>query len=438
MINQKILDAIREQDCFKLLNLLLVHTKLPDDFDLIDEHTGKSLLVLIQESSINFSEQCPVEYAWGEVNVTPLQSVFIAVQRGDAPDFESLRYILMLGANVNHPINNQGDTILHKLMSLPSHPLALKELIRAGGDIFKKNNQGKTPLDLADEITSKYLLETYNQNNPKHNAAIKIQRQWRSRNKLENKSVALTHESLPLFPKRPLRSNPPDVKKMKLWIEKHKEEDKKTAEEVSHSIQHITFEHFLFGLKMAVKKFNLYLHSLPEDKRNYVLLVDSRKDKSGPWVTKLAQQFLLFPPSVIINTADPGKFIPTMDLNHIVLFDDASYSGNLLYKLQDSYYTSFLAKYRKYMNLQFHLIVPFTTERARERFKEFPTLLHTQETIPSFKVKNTFFKGETATYFDHKIPVDLSSIECIENGKLITGESSGVVFVEPMIPPYKL
>jgi len=235
-----------------------------------------------------------------------------------------------------------------------------------------------------------------------------------------------------------LQSNPPNVEKMKLWIEKHQKADKKTAEEVVQSIQHITFDRFLFGLKMAVRKFNLYLHSLPEDKRNFVLLVDSRKDKSGPWVTKLAQQFLAYPPSIIINTEELEKFTPpSIDLSHIVLFDDASYSGNLLYKLQDTFYTSFLAKNTKCMNLQLHLIVPFTTERARERFREFPTLLYTQEIIPSFKIKGTFFKGETATYFDHKIPVDLSTIECIDNGKLITGEPSGVAFVEPMIPPYK-
>lgn len=84
--------------------------------------------------------------------------------------------------------------------------------------------------------------------------------------KFEPESIELSHNNLPVSPKKPLLSNPPNAEKMKLWIEKHKDADRKTAEEVAHSIQHITFDHFLFGLKMAVRKFNLHLHSLPEEK----------------------------------------------------------------------------------------------------------------------------------------------------------------------------
>lgn len=444
MINQKILDAIKEKNCFSLLTQLRIHLKLPDGLSLVDDNTGKTLHQLIQESSINFSIKHPIKYYFGEINVTPIENIFVMLQKDEVPNLELLRLILLLGANVNQPIDEENNTILHECMhrttrGFDTHPLALKEFIKAGGDLYKKNNQEKTPLDLADAITAKYLLEVHNECNLEHNAAIKIQRQWRSMKKFEPKSIELrSHNSLPLLPKNPLRSNPPDAKKMELWIEQHKKEDRRTAKEVVDSIQHISFDRFLFGLKMAVKKFNLYLHSLPVEKRNYVLLVDSRTDKSGPWVTKLAQKFLAFPPSVIINTEELEKFNPSIDLSHIVFFDDASYSGNLLYETQDSFYTTVLAKNTKCMNLHLHLIVPFTTERARERFSEFPTLLHTQEVIPSFKIKGTFFKGATATYFDHKIPVDLSTIECIENGKLITGEDSGVSFIEPMIPPYKL
>ena len=441
MINQKILDAIKEKDCFSLLSRLSMYTELPKDLAMIDDNTGKTLQQLIEGSTINFSIQYTVEYDFGEIitlNITPIQSIFTNLQKGAVPDLRHLRQILLLGANVNQQIDNEGNTVLHQRILKGIHPIALRELIKAGGDIYKKNNQGKTPLDLADAITSKYLLELNNEFNAEHNAAIKMQRRWRSMEKFKPKSIELIHDNLPLFTKKPLRPNPPDAEKMTLWIEKHKETDRKTAENVVHSIQHITFDRFLFGLKMAVKKFNLYLHSLPENKRNFVLLVDSRKDKSGPWVTKLAQQFLAFPPSIITSTEELEKFNPSIDLSHIVFFDDASYSGNLLYNTQDAFYTSFLAKNTKCMNLQLHLIVPFTTERARERFREFPTLLYTQEIIPRFKIKGTFFKGETATYFDHKIPVDLSTIECIENGKLITGEDSGVSFVEPMTPPYKL
>ena len=59
MINQKILDAIKEKDCFSLLFRLSMYTELPKDLAMIDDNTGKTLQQLIEESTINFRHTIP-------------------------------------------------------------------------------------------------------------------------------------------------------------------------------------------------------------------------------------------------------------------------------------------------------------------------------------------------------------------------------------------
>lgn len=174
---------------------------------------------------------------------------------------------------------------------------------------------------------------------------------------------------------------------------------------------------------------------MPKEKRNYLLLLHYDKEKSNPWVSKLAEKYLAFPPAEISYTWD--KRDSTLDFQHIVFFDDASYSGNhLISLLQD--YSRFVEVCNQFSHLQFHLILPFATARSLARFKPYNVMVHTNETIPAFNVADTCFKGQTATYFDHKIPCSgISTIECIEGGKLINGEESGISFVELIEPPYK-
>ena len=192
----------------------------------------------------------------------------------------------------------------------------------------------------------------------------------------------------------------------------------------------------MFGLKQAIQKLNKYLFSLPESSRNYVLLMDDRMDKSNLWVTKLAEPYLAFAPKDLVKMAELTSFNPGPDVFHLIAIDDASYTGNFFVHFFMDYYNKTLIQNNRLMNLKCHLVLPFTTNESRLRFKKYGAIVHTQETLPIFSVKGTKFRGKTATFFDHKVPSSQSTIECIEKGTLITGES-GPMFIEPILPPYK-
>lgn len=375
--------------------------------------------------------------------LTPLQYIFEAPQYNSEPtlNFVQLRLLLTLGVNVNEPIDEDENTVLHEYLAKNPNLLALKKLINAGGDVNKKNKHGVSPLDKADEYTRKYLQNFFAKKDRQLQATITIQRQWRkkmaSKKTIENQNpVEINHPFLSNPAKGPEADNPPDQEKMQLWIDKHQEKDRGTAKKVVNSIHHVSFGHFLFGLKYATKKFNQYLLSLPAHERKYVLMIDARKEKSGGWTTNLAQRFLATPPSDIVLDNKLKQFKPGPDVQHIVIFDDASYSGNFFISFMEQYFER--VEYNHHlMNLQLHLVIPFVTEKALWRFEKHNVVVHSQETMDEFKISGTKFVGPTATYFSHKIACDESTIECIENGKLITGEESDITFVKPVIPPYK-
>ena len=295
------------------------------------------------------------------------------------------------------------------------------DLLVAGGDYFKKNNQGIAPIELAAEHVVTFINQLIATRDEEKQSIIKMQRKQRLhlQKKLESKSIAkpsvkLIHQLLSDEIKTPA-PNPPNKEKMQAWINKHDEKDQKIATQVMTAVQHISHEHFLFGLKMAIKKFNKYLLSLPEANRNYIILVDPRADKSDRWVTKLTENYLCIPPSEIITTDKMVTLEPNKNYHHMVCFDDASYSGNFLHGFLNCIRDKIMPLNNQLMNLQLHFVIPFMTKRSWLRLQSFnDVIIHTQETIPSFNMPETKLRGHTATYFDHKIPEeDISAIGCI-------------------------
>ena len=425
--SNEVIEAIETNNCFRLLAILGVD----DCLDSIHEESGKTVRKLIEESGMDFSGKNRIKYAWGELELTPLESVFIICNpedKSDIPNLGLLDVILALGADVNREIDEERDTILHRCVRDEVHPLALRRLLKGGGDLARVNRSGLTPLDLADELTKEYLLEI--ERNIIHSRTIKIQRMWRSK-RYEHTIPSIDYSNIYV------KSVPPNKEGLREWISKHEPNQIETAKRVASSIQHISFPRFIFGLKMAIEKFNKYLSSLPPSEREFIVLVDSRVLKSGPWVTRLSIPYLKYEYHAVIDTEEINTYEPPPHIHHMIILDDASYTGNLLYETQRKFYGPFLGLNRRYMNLQLHIVIPFTTQRARDRFKEFPSIIHTRELIPKFDRSGTTFIGHTATYFDHKVPSEPSTIGCIENGNLVDGRLSGIQFVERVIPPYK-
>ncbi len=400
------------------------------------DEKGKTLLAIIKEAKLDFNQKQPL---FRDIKGTLLESLIGNNIDNTYYPFDKLDLILRLGADPNHIIDEQKETALHRYVTQNNiQAKGLKLFIDFGGDFDKKNSEGKSPLDMAPKHVADFIRQY--QMKKSNKTLIKAVGKWRQKTELARiKKKPLPPVSLPLKNAQAPVANPPDPALAKQWIAMHKTQEQGLAKQVVSSIQHIPHEHFLFGLKCAVNKFNRYLLSLPKDKREYILALHSDKSKSDHWVAKLAEKYLLFPPKLIIATIEINGFKcddKTFNLQHIVLID-ASYSGNDV-KNQLNGYTKALAKNQALINLQLHYILPFISEPAALRLSQFDNvIIHTQEQIPGFNLKETLFAGKTATYFDHKVPVSgTSTIEAIGEGKLI-GNKPGVLFVKQQTPPYK-
>lgn len=434
---EKILAAIKDRDLQSLIHYICS----PEKLGYVDAK-GKSLLQIIQDASFDINKSIPYEYNDDlTIHQTPLQ------YHMSAPGFslEMLKVLQRLGANFNHIIDSKGNSVLHRYVKGNDiEAPVLQILFSAGGDFLMKNKENKTPIDLASREIAIYIKKMLDTQPKEHITAIMLQRKWRlhsaKKKYLDEKpadTVTLSHPLLNRIAETP-KENPPDEKKMQQWINAHDDKHKETAKKVVAAVQYIPHGHFLFGLKMATKKFNEYLLSLPKTNRNYILAVDYRDDKSSWWVTKLAEKYLIFPPKKIITTNEIRDFKPSDDTCHMVLFDDLSYSGN--------FYTGFLSAWnnvsrsnKTLFNVQFHLVIPFVSEEAQARLKEFNVVLHSQERVPNFNVPGTLFSAKTATYPAHKNPdTTCSTIKAIEEGISVDGKETGIAFAEKVIPPYKV
>ncbi|WP_454782600.1 phosphoribosyltransferase-like protein [Legionella sp. WA2022007384] len=437
-IHKKILKAIEEGNVEEL-TFLLIGLDFENVLNYVTDENDKSLHMLIQESTIpeRINKQCKIHFA---KEVTPLQKMFLINEGQTHPPFRELSLLLKLGADVNQHIDQQGNTFLHEYVRRHVvHPIIVTRFYLGGGDFFKKNNLGEAPIDQMAVHEVRFLNRLIQTQDRRYHAATLIQRQWRLNQQKKQIPPTMPPFEHPLLLK-PVQEpvfNPLQIEQTEAWIEQHSEQDREVARKVIDSIQHISYHHFLFGLKNTIRKFNEFLLSLPEFDRNYVLVIDGRTDKSNLWVTKLAEKYLAIAPKEIVKMTDLVHFVPGADLQHLVIIDDASYSGNFFFHFLMDYNNKIMVQNNQLMNLKFHLVIPFTTDESRLIFQKHGALVHTQETLPIFSVKGTCFRGKTATFFDHKIPSSISTIECIESGKLITGEESEVRFVTPFLSPYK-
>jgi hypothetical protein len=114
-------------------------------------------------------------------------------------------------------------------------------------------------------------------------------------------------------------------------------------------------------------KFNRYLLSLPKEKRKYIIAV-SLPDKSYRWVAKLAEKYLQIAPVEIIDfNSLYNEYKPEDSIRHIVIIDDASYSGNQSDAQLKAHRDKGLVQNNNLINLQFHCMIPFMTDFAKAK-----------------------------------------------------------------------
>ena len=395
---------------------------------------------------------------------TPLEYfLWIERMRGKKGIGEDALALIALGAKVNQKNSEGNNALMFYLKTIveasqsPSFKI-IKLLIHEGAD-FSPNNAQENPLEFTKKHFGK-LLADYMQRQVhvidlQLSRVITIQRTCRSflyrkQNQKHFRSNAYgprsakeitrkipMHPKLTLKPKVPISNNSIDPVKAQAWINLHDLKDQNLAAKVLKKIDHVSYERFVFALKQTIEKWNVLIMSRPESQRNYTILLDQREEKSIAWVTSLALSWLAHPPAQII-TWERLELI-NEDSHHIVILDDAVYSGNQMTATVDSLLQlRVLPELQYLLDKEYHIIVPFISESGKKRLAErdeINVIYH--ETIPNFNIKGLNGMGMTATYFDHKIAQEgISTINIIRTGKTIRGKP-GVMFVPPTKEPYK-
>lgn len=239
------------------------------------------------------------------------------------------------------------------------------------------------------------------------------------------------------IPRKPTESHAVTPKAREVWLSKIG--DAKTREEAALALDGVTYVPF----DLFVQSLRDVTHKLSERVGNdkFVILYDpavddSGRPKSGMWITKLAYEELEISPELVKDwshldheeVVDPAN----AEVKHIVIFDDASYSGEQMKRALEA--RNDQGSFKKHFpNAALTVVIPYVTKEAAEKIRPLVGSLITldQPMAPSpFSeelAKKLNFDGATATYFQHKLASEHHSVVPLAEQELI-GE---------VIPPYK-
>lgn len=188
-------------------------------------------------------------------------------------------------------------------------------------------------------------------------------------------------------------------------------------------------------LQGVIARFNQFIHYLPVDQRDYILVVPNigdRKLTSNHWVTALAIPLLAKKPKAVVGHLEIERYkLAHPEIKYCVFIDDAVYSGRQL--------SDYISK-AEGLNLSTVLILPFYTRinRVDHVTHQFlgEIMLKPCEMICSQWTRddkdrmfgNTSWSppaNKVGTFFFHKLPDDASSFLGIYNNQ-------GQALIEPV------
>ncbi|MBS0604368.1 MAG: hypothetical protein JSS60_04930 [Verrucomicrobia bacterium] len=231
----------------------------------------------------------------------------------------------------------------------------------------------------------------------------------------------------------------------------------------SPALKHIDFQNFSEAFERSLFRTMQFIMSLPPKDQGYVIVVDD-PEKSNSWMVSLALKLLsAHPPIDVVHRDDLSSVVKNKNIRHLILLDDASYSGKQIASTLDLSVFSLLDYFPHVKAV--HTVVPFMTSQAEDKIshsistyysndripvpsyfvsteatmpmiKELPHLPVgvTEEDVSNFYLflqKQYDIKPEVAelltlTFLDHKIADAMSTPD-----KLIKA------VVGPVVPPYK-
>lgn len=226
---------------------------------------------------------------------------------------------------------------------------------------------------------------------------------------------------LQLDPAIPDHESAPDREKMAKWVDAHKPKDKQIAQKIADNLRYVSFDEFYQALINCANRLNAeYEKNNIKGDEVIIAVPFSTQPKSNGWVTSLLLRHLNFKPKKIIEGLATNLIRQYLannkDIKRILVADDASYSGVDLSLIINNMKASA-------PNQQIDLVVPFVTNKAKEKLVPFcqvwseqnmPTLDEMPFTedekyyldfqnISGYQSSNIKIDRLTLTYFAHKM-----------------------------------
>ncbi|MBF0522532.1 MAG: hypothetical protein HQL24_05680 [Candidatus Omnitrophica bacterium] len=269
----------------------------------------------------------------------------------------------------------------------------------------------------------------------------------------------------PTAVQRPLVDNPIDVKKAKKWVKAQDPDLRELAQFLLDHVTHITQKEFEEALQEAVDDFNAKMGDKP-----YILVLSWKgKKRSEWWAYQLALEKGLNPAKHIINLDEVGDNeisksdqMLLKDAPDVVFLDDAMYSGTQMSETVEALVQKMPFRWNP-ENLNYHFLIPFMTSfgkkeissKIRPKFYKHRLMPTLQEIFSSDagrkrvlefediyrdSVEGKKFAGMTLTYFQHKVPDQVSMVSWISNGEILSSDivrrANKMPFIPETIPPY--
>ncbi|MFA6119292.1 MAG: hypothetical protein WCT85_02825 [Parachlamydiales bacterium] len=261
----------------------------------------------------------------------------------------------------------------------------------------------------------------------------------------------------------------------KQWVEAHPQGCKESLNILVEHVEHINFQKFLNALEKSIKDIKVKMDAVykpatenlnNQERRKFIVLVEPKK--SNQWVAELARSYFKVTPQAYYRLGEKGAkvFIKEADncssevhQKDLVLFDDASYSGQQI----SEHLSNILQVLKKTgSKVNVFVVVPFMTIAARECIdgvlasnKKLASRVFIAEhekmssisdilSDGQFKDLKRYYLGlsgkETVTYFSHKMPNFVSFFSGIKDGTVHNTEKitkKRYEIIKEIISPYK-
>lgn len=195
-----------------------------------------------------------------------------------------------------------------------------------------------------------------------NHSAVLIQRAFRAHQSRQHKigfepaskklHLSMQAHCISQVPQSPADFTPFSKNTLNHWLNARKERDF-YQKVFNNLVYYRSHKKFLKSLAFCVKEFNTFLSSLPQELRDYVLVVPDEL-KSNQWVTSWALPLLAQKPKYIVFPHEINNSI-----KHCVFFDDALYSGRQMREL--------VGAARCVSKAYCTIIVPFYNQRGLSR-----------------------------------------------------------------------